>query len=101
MPGVWFTAPICRAILYSEGEVMAKKPAAADQLQQLKADIRSRNPGRLYIFHGEEVFLLHHYFEQIRKLLLDDLTPGDIEKALQIPVDIVKSSGSEFIRGLL
>lgn len=74
MPGVWFTAPICRAILYSEGEVMAKKPAAADQLQQLKADIRSRNPGRLYIFHGEEVFLLHHYFEQIRKLLLDDLT---------------------------
>ena len=53
---------------------MAKKPAAADQLQQLKADIRSRNPGRLYIFHGEEVFLLHHYFEQIRKLLLDDLT---------------------------
>lgn len=45
-----------------------------DNLQVLKAAIRSGAPARLYIFHGEEVFLLHHYFEQLKKLLLDDLT---------------------------
>ena len=43
-------------------------------LQELKADIKAKNPGRLYIFHGDEKFLLHHYFDQIKKLLLDELT---------------------------
>ena len=28
----------------------------------------------MYIVHGEEVFLLHHYLEQLRKLLTDELT---------------------------
>ena len=45
-----------------------------DSLQSLKTAIRGGTPERLYIFHGEEVFLLHHYFEQLKKLLLDDLT---------------------------
>jgi DNA polymerase-3 subunit delta len=45
-----------------------------DTLQELKTAIRSGMPANLYIFHGEEVFLLHHYFEQLKKLLLDDLT---------------------------
>ena len=53
---------------------MAKKPVQTDLLQQLKNDIRSKEMGRLYIFHGEEIFLLHHYFEQVKKLLIDDLT---------------------------
>ena len=53
---------------------MAKKPVQTDLLQQLKNDIRSKEMGRLYIFHGEEIFLLHHYFEQAKKLLIDDLT---------------------------
>ena len=53
---------------------MAKKDKEVSMLQELKADIKSKNPGRLYIFHGDEKFLLHHYFDQIRKLLLDDLT---------------------------
>ena len=53
---------------------MAKKQPTNDNLQELKAAIRSKNPDRLYIFHGEEVFLLNHYFEQIKKQLLDDLT---------------------------
>lgn len=53
---------------------MAKKAVGSDNLQQLKEDIRSKNMGRLYIFHGEEVFLLHHYFDQVKKLLLDELT---------------------------
>jgi len=45
-----------------------------DTLQMLKAAIRSGAPDRLYVFYGEEVFLLHHYFEQLKKVLLDDLT---------------------------
>ena len=55
---------------------MAKKneQPKQDNLQALKAAIRSGAPDRFYIFHGEEVFLLHHYFEQLKKLLLDDLT---------------------------
>ena len=53
---------------------MAKKPVQTDLLQQLKNDIRSKEMGRLYIFHGEEIFLLRHYFEQVKKLLIDDLT---------------------------
>ncbi len=55
---------------------MAKKgdPDKKDYLQALKAAIRSGAPDRLYIFHGEEVFLQHHYFEQLKRGLLDDLT---------------------------
>ena len=55
---------------------MAKRnePEKKDNLQELKAAIRGGTPARFYIFHGEEVFLLHHYFEQLKKLLLDDLT---------------------------
>ena len=53
---------------------MAKKPVVSDNLQVLKQAIKAREPDRLYIFHGEEVFLLNHYFGQMRKILLDDLT---------------------------
>jgi len=37
---------------------------------------------------GEEVFL-------------DDVTIGDMEKALQVPVDIVKSSGYDFLNSVI
>lgn len=53
---------------------MAKKTEQVDSLQQLKAHIRDKEPARLYFFHGEETFLLHHYLQQMKKLLLDDLT---------------------------
>ena len=53
---------------------MAKKPASNDNLQVLKQAIKAKAPDRLYIFHGEEVFLLTHYFEQLKKILLDELT---------------------------
>lgn len=45
-----------------------------DPLQQLKAAIRSKQPGLLYLFYGEEVFLLQHYLGQLRKVILDELT---------------------------
>ena len=53
---------------------MAKKTEQPNNLQQLKTDIRNKTPQRLYFFHGEEVFLLQHYLEQLKKILTDDLT---------------------------
>ncbi len=53
---------------------MAKKPAQDTGLSQLKNDLRGKEPQRLYIFHGEETFLLHHYLEQLKKLLVEELT---------------------------
>jgi len=53
---------------------MAKKQNEENRLADLKAAIRAKRMGRLYIFHGEEKFLMHHYFGQVKKLLLDDLT---------------------------
>ena len=53
---------------------MAKKPVNNDNLQVLKQAIKAKSLDRLYIFHGEEVFLLNHYFEQMKKILLDELT---------------------------
>ena len=47
------------------------KPAG---LQQLKTQIKNKDWGRLYFFHGEEVFLLNHYLGLMRKNLLDELT---------------------------
>ena len=52
---------------------MAKKQEVND-LQELKQQLKNKNLGRLYVFHGEEVFLLNHYLGQIRKQLLDPLT---------------------------
>ena len=53
---------------------MAKKVEAPNGLSLLKAAIREKQPDRLYIFHGEEVFLLQHCLQQLRKILLDELT---------------------------
>ena len=53
---------------------MAKPKEQPNNVQQLKLDIRNKQCQRLYFFHGEETFLLHHYLEQLRKLLLDELT---------------------------
>ena len=41
-----------------------------DPLQDLKLAIRSKNPGNLYFFHGEETFLLRHYLGQLHHLIL-------------------------------
>ena len=53
---------------------MAKKQPSGNGLAELKAAIKQKSLGRLYFFHGEETFLLHHYLEQTKKLLLDPLT---------------------------
>ena len=53
---------------------MAKKEERPNGLAQLKLAIREKCPDRLYIFYGEETFLLNHYLQQLRKLLIDELT---------------------------
>lgn len=53
---------------------MAKKSGGADRLQALKQAIKAKSPDRLYFFWGEETFLMNHYLEQLKKLLLDPLT---------------------------
>ncbi len=45
-----------------------------DNLPVLKADLKNKQPQKLYVFWGEEVFLLHHYLEQLKKTVLDELT---------------------------
>ncbi len=55
---------------------MAKKESkdTGAELQGLKTAIRERSPRRLYVFHGEEGFLLHHYLEQLKAAVLEELT---------------------------
>ena len=53
---------------------MAKQEDQQQTLQLLKNDIRQRQPARLYFFHGEETFLLNYYLQQLKKILVDELT---------------------------
>ena len=53
---------------------MAYKQTQDNGLQELKMALRDKNPGRLYFFYGEEVFLLHHYLDQLKRKTVDELT---------------------------
>ena len=53
---------------------MAKYDEKPNLIQELKTAIKEKSPARLYVFHGEETFLLNHYLQQLKKLLVDDLT---------------------------
>jgi DNA polymerase-3 subunit delta len=56
------------------GETVAKQNKEENGLSELKAAIRSLEPARLYVFHGEEMFLLHHYLGQLKNAVVDELT---------------------------
>ena len=51
-----------------------KKNDFGKELRELKTALRRKCIERMYIFYGEETFLLHHYLGQIKKLLIEDLT---------------------------
>jgi len=53
---------------------MAKKQNSDTGLQELKAQLKAKTPARVYVFHGEETFLMNHYLWQLKKILLDPLT---------------------------
>ena len=74
---------------------MAKKDSQNDNFQRLKQEIRAKNIDRLYVFHGEETFLLHHYFGQIKKQLIEELTEAfNFHKLNQETFDIQSFSDS-------
>lgn len=50
---------------------------------------------------GEELLLSEHMLRSGERVLLDDVTVEDIEKALQVPVNIVKSSGYDLIHRIM
>lgn len=50
---------------------MAKKTEKPEGLAQLKQDLKTGSPARLYLFHGEEHFLRDHYLSLLKKKLLD------------------------------
>lgn len=53
---------------------MARKQPADNGIAELKMALKQKSLGRLYFFHGEETFLLHHYLDQMKKIVLDPLT---------------------------
>ncbi len=53
---------------------MAEKSTRPGALQALKAELKEKKFDRLYFFHGEETFLLHYYLEQMKRILVDELT---------------------------
>lgn len=54
---------------------MAKQPTGKPAgTEQLKSDLKAKTPGRCYVLYGEEDYLRRYYTEQLKKLLLDDLT---------------------------
>lgn len=53
---------------------MARKQPTDNGITELKMALKQKSLGRLYFFHGEETFLLHHYLKQMKKIVLDPLT---------------------------
>ena len=50
---------------------------------------------------GERLLLPENVLRSGEDVFLDDMTVGELEKALQVPVNIVKSSGCEFVQAIL
>ncbi len=50
---------------------------------------------------GEVLYLPQNVLRANTEVLLDDMTLTDISRALQVPVDIIKSDGNDFIRAVV
>ncbi len=50
---------------------------------------------------GERLLLPENVLRSGEDVFLDDVTVGEMEKALQVKVDIVKSSGYEFVQTII
>jgi NifB/MoaA-like Fe-S oxidoreductase len=61
-----------------------------DLIEQLKEGI-----------FGDRLFLSCSMLREGEDVFLDDITVLDVEKALQVKVDIVKSSGYDFLNAIL
>lgn len=49
---------------------------------------------------ADEILLAETMLNSDRELFLDDLTPGDVEKALGIPVRVFRNTGTDFYRAM-
>lgn len=49
---------------------MAKPSKNDGSLKVFKADLKNKTPRRLYLFHGEEVYLRQHYLGRLREQLI-------------------------------
>lgn len=58
-------------------------------------DIRAQLQGQKL---GETLFLPQNVLRSGEDVFLDDMTVSDLESALQVKIDIVKSSGQDFVR---
>ena len=50
---------------------------------------------------GEKLLLPQNVLKSGEAVFLDDMTLAELEKALQVPIDIVKSSGQDFLDAIL
>ena len=50
---------------------------------------------------GDRLLLPQNTLRSGEAVFLDDVTVSDVEKALQVQVDIVKSSGYDFVNAIL
>ncbi len=50
---------------------MPQKKPDQSALKTLKAQLRDRSLGQLYVFHGEETYLRDHYLSRVREQLLE------------------------------
>ena len=53
---------------------MAMQQDQMEGIQKLKAALKEKRAERLYVFYGEETFLLSYYLQQLKKMLVEDLT---------------------------
>lgn len=51
-----------------------KSDGNAPGFEQLKKELREKQPGKFYVFYGEEDYLRTYYLEQLKKQVLDDFT---------------------------
>ncbi len=61
-------------------------------------DIRDQLQGKEL---GERLLLPQNVLRSGERVFLDDLTVDDLEKALQVPINIVKSSGCDFVNAII
>ena len=62
--------------------------------QDIEAQLRGKSL-------GERLLLPENVLRSGEDVFLDNMTLGELEKALQVPINIVKSSGYEFLRTIL
>lgn len=63
---------------------MAKPKQKNDgSLDQFKADLKNKTPRRLYVFHGEEVYLRQYYLGRLREQLIPDGMEAFNDKLLE------------------